>query len=56
MKAIPTTVVLNNQWGYCYSPATFQSRRKALEHARWMIDNGFAWAYRIIKPTKPTQL
>lgn len=52
MKAIPTTVVLNNQWGYRYMPATFPSRRKALEHARWMIANSYAWAYRIIKPKR----
>lgn len=49
MKAIPTTVVLNNRWGYCYTPETFPSRRKALEYAREMIAYGYAWAYRIIK-------
>lgn len=51
MKAIQTTVVLNNRWGYCYTPATFPSKRKALEHAHWMIANGYAWAYRIISKT-----
>lgn len=52
MKAIQTTVVLNNRWGYCYTPATFPSKRKALEHARWMIANDYAWAYRIISKTQ----
>ena len=52
MKPIQTTIVLNNQWGYSYTPQTFPSRKKALEYARWMIDNGYAWAYRIIKEEK----
>jgi hypothetical protein len=49
-KAIETTIILNNQWGHVYAPETFPSKRQALEHARFMIDNGYAWAYRIIKP------
>lgn len=52
MKAIQTTVVLNTRWGYCFSPATFPSKRKAMEHVRFMIDNGYAWAYRIVKQKK----
>lgn len=49
MKAIETTVILNTSWGYCFTPATFQSKRKAMEHVRFMINNGYAWSYRIIK-------
>ena len=49
MKAIETTVVLNNRWGYIYAPETFPSKRKALEYAREMISEGYAWAYRIVK-------
>lgn len=49
-KPIPTTVVLNNQWGYRYTPHTFPSRREAMGYARWMIKYGYAWAYRIVKP------
>lgn len=48
MKAKPTVIFLNNQWGYQYAAQAFPSKRKALEHARWMIANGYAWAYRII--------
>lgn len=47
-KAKPTTIVLNNQWGYSYAPQTFSSRKEALEYAKEMIRNGYAWAYRII--------
>lgn len=49
MKPTETTVVLNNQWSYRYTPQTFPSRKKTLEYARWMIKHGYAWAYRIIK-------
>lgn len=52
MKAQPTTVVLNNQWGYRYTPQTFPSKRKAMEHVRFMINNGYAWAYRIVIPER----
>ena len=48
MEEKQTTVVLNNRWGYSYAPATFRSKRRAMEHARWMIKNGYAWAYNII--------
>lgn len=49
MKPIETTIVLNNQWGYCYQPQTFPSKNQALKYARWMIKNWYACAYRIIK-------
>lgn len=52
MKAHETTIQLNNRWGYFYTPETFPSKRKAFEHARFMIDNGYAWAYKIIKEKK----
>lgn len=48
MKPIKTTVALNNQWGYRYTPQTFPSKKEALEYARWMIKYGYAWAYQII--------
>ena len=48
MKAIETTIVLNNNWGYCYAPQTFPSRNKALAYARQMIKDGYAWAYRML--------
>ena len=49
MKAHKTTIQLTTRWGYCSTPETFPSKRQALEHARWMINNGFAWAYTILK-------
>lgn len=52
MKAHETTIQLNSRRGYFFTPETFPSKRKALEHARFMINNGYAWAYRIIKEKK----
>jgi hypothetical protein len=38
--------------GHAFAPDTFPSKRQALEHAHWMINNDYAWTYRIIKEKK----
>lgn len=43
---------MNNAWGYCYTPQTFESISAAKKTAREMIDNGYAFSYRIIKHPK----
>lgn len=48
MKAQTTTIILNNRWGYCYTPEIFISKRQALVYANEMIKEGYAFSYRII--------
>lgn len=52
MKAIKCKLIMNNSWGYCYTPQTFESISAAKKTAREMIDNGYAFSYRIIKHPK----
>lgn len=52
MKAHETTVQLYSRMGHAFAPDTFPSKRQALEHARWMVNNDYAWTYRIIKEKK----
>lgn len=49
MKAKKCVLILNNRWGYVYTPQTCESIAQAKRIAHEAIQDGFAWAYRIIK-------
>ena len=49
MKAIKCTIIINNRWGYCYTPKKCSSIRKAREYGKNFI-GGFA--YRIFTKNK----
>ena len=42
MKAIPCKLIVNNSYGYCYSPMEFNSINAAVNYARHDT-TGFAW-------------
>lgn len=47
MKAKKCVLILNNRWGYVYTPETCESIAQAKRIAREAIESGFAFAYRI---------
>lgn len=48
MKAIRCKLVLNNRWGYQYTPQVCNSIAEAKRIAREAIEDGYAWAYQIL--------
>lgn len=52
MKAIPTKCVCNTAWGYCMAPVEFDSKKKAREYGQNMVDNGYAFAFRLFPVKK----
>ena len=47
MKAKKCVLIMNTAWGYCFTPERCDSVSQARKKAREMIDEGFAFAYRI---------
>ena len=46
MKSKETTIIGNTSYGYCFQPKTFPSKSKAVEYGKWMVNEGFWFAYR----------
>lgn len=47
MKAKKCTIIGNTSWGYCFAPMYFMSIREGKEYAKYMIDNGYWFNYRL---------
>ena len=50
-KAKPCILIGNTAWGYCFTPEEYPSVTAARKEARWNVDNGYWWSYRI-RPKK----
>ena len=49
MKSIPVILIGNTKWGYCMTPEKYPSISQARKVGRAMVEEGWWWAYRIIK-------